>query len=241
MQAQVNDVTEKIRLEKELRLQQKQKQLQITEAVLKAQEKERKGIGEELHDNINQILAGSRLYLDVALTQPEKRIELIHLGMKNISIAIEEIRKLSKALIVPAFIKTGLKQSVEDLVENILVAKKINITVDTEELDETNLSEGLKITLYRIIQEQLNNILKYAEASAVIIRINTEADTILLSINDNGKGFDTHLVRKGVGITNINSRAGLFNGKVEIDSSNGNGCLLKVVMDTKAPVPQKAA
>ena len=155
--------------------------------------------------------------------------------------AIEEIRKLSKALIVPAFIKTGLKQSVEDLVENILVAKKINITVDTEELDETNISEGLKITLYRIIQEQLNNILKYAEASAVTIRINTRADTILLSINDDGKGFDTHLERKGVGITNINSRAALFNGKVEIDSSKGNGCLLTVVMDTKAPVPQKAA
>jgi two-component system, NarL family, sensor histidine kinase UhpB len=241
MQAQVNDVTEKIRLEKELRMQQKQKQRQITEAVLKAQEKERKGIGEELHDNINQILAGSRLYLDVALTQPDKRIELINLGMKNISMAIEEIRKLSKALIIPAFIKTGLKQSVEELVEHILLAKKINISVDTEELDETNLSEGLKITLYRIIQEQLNNILKYAEASKVTIRINTKADTILLSINDNGKGFDTHLVRKGVGITNINSRAGLFNGTVEIDSSNGNGCRLKVVMDTKAPVPQKAA
>jgi signal transduction histidine kinase len=130
---------------------------------------------------------------------------------------------------------------VEELVEHILIAKKLNISIDTEDLDETNLSEGLKITLYRIIQEQLNNILKYAEASAITIRISTTEDTILLSVSDNGKGFDTRLARKGVGITNINSRAGLFNGTVEIDSSKGNGCRLKVVMDTKGTVPQKAA
>jgi len=241
MQAQVNDVTEKIRLEKSLKQQQKLKQQQITEAVLSAQEKERKGIAEELHDNINQILATVRLYMDESLLRPEKRTELIGLGIRNVTMAIEEIRKLSKALSVPRFIQSGLKQSIEDLIHSILVAKKINIKLDMEGMDEKNWSEGLKVTLYRIIQEQLNNIFKHADATDVTIRIINAADTIILSIHDNGKGFDTSLRRKGVGISNINSRAELFNGTVEIESSPGHGCRLKVVLDGKVSLSQKAA
>ena len=237
----INDITEKLRLEKELRRQQTLKQQQITLAVFNAQEKERKGIGEELHDNINQILAASRLYLDCAVAQPEERVGLIRRGITNVSLAIEEIRKLSQALIIPAFIQSEFRQSIEDLAVHIRVAKKFNITLDTIGMDETNLCESLKITIYRIIQEQINNILKYAEASEVMIRIASAADTVLLTISDNGKGFDPLALRKGVGITNINSRAELFNGKVEIESSPGNGCRLKVKLNIKVAATQKAA
>ena len=241
MQAQINDVTEKIRLERELAQQQKIKQQQITDAVLSAQEKERKGIGEELHDNINQILATSRLFLNTALNDKETNFDLLSKSQEYISMAMEEIRKLSKALITPAFIESGLKRSIEELTRGILAAKKIDITTEIEIPAEIDLSEGLKITIYRIIQEQLNNILKYAEASVVTIRVKANTDIVLLSVNDNGKGFDTCLSRKGIGITNMSSRAELFNGQVEIDSSPGNGCRLKVELRTKSALPQKAA
>ena len=240
-QVVINDITEKFRLEKELGKQQASKQQQITEAVFNAQEKERKGIGEELHDNINQILAASRLYLDCAVSQPEERLSLIRLGITNITLAIEEIRKLSKELIIPAFIKSAFRLSLEDLTTPIRQAKKINLKLETEDMDEANLSESLKITIYRIIQEQLNNILKYAEASEVMIRITCAPDCILLLVSDNGKGFDTLAGRKGVGITNITSRAEMFNGKVKIDSSPGNGCRLEVKLNMKAVVPHKVA
>jgi len=213
----------------------------MTDAVLRAQEKERKAIGQELHDNINQILAAAKLYFDESLLQENNRAELVRHGMKNITLAIDEIRKLSRALIIPGFIKSGLKQSVQDLICHILKAKKICINLDMDKLDEGYLSEPLKINLYRIIQEQLNNILKYAEASVVTIRIHNSGDSIMLSINDNGKGFDTNSGRSGVGITNINSRAGLFNGRVEIDSSPGNGCCLNVLLKINSVVPQQAA
>jgi two-component system sensor histidine kinase UhpB len=240
VQVQINDVTEKIRLESQLAQQQEVKQRQITDAVLRAQEKERKGIGQELHDNINQILAASKLYFDESLVREKERIQMIQAGNKNLTLAMEEIRKLSKALIIPGFIKSGLKQSLQDLITHILEAKNISVTLDTGSFNEDNLGETLKINLYRIIQEQLNNILKYAEASAVIIRIHNTTDTIFLSINDNGKGFDINARRHGVGITNINSRAVLFNGKVEIDSSPGNGCRLSVMLNSSS-IPQQAA
>lgn len=228
-----NDVTEKIRLQEELAQQQKLKQLQITEAVLGAQEKERSIIGAELHDNINQILATVKLYLDVAIAEPQPRMELLSKSRKNVTSAIEEIRKLSKMLIAPSLKELGLKDSIEELIQNILIVKRMKIRFTTDGLHEETICRDQKVAIYRIVQEQLNNILKYAEAESVSIQIKEKAGQISLLIADNGRGFDINCRRKGVGITNIISRAELFNGKVEIDSAPGKGCRVKVVLNTK--------
>lgn len=234
IQEQINDVTEKIFLEEELAKQRIIKQQQITGAVLDAQEQERKGIGEELHDNINQILATAKLFLTTSLQKPD--MQLICKSRDYISMAMEEIRKLSSILITPAFMEAGLKGPIEDLVENILEATKMDITTEINIPYETILDEDMKVTIYRIIQEQLNNILKHAEATTVSIAINASPAKIVLSIHDNGKGFDTHLNRKGIGISNIRRRAEVFNGKVAIESSPGKGCLLSVILYKKVGI-----
>lgn len=123
MQVQVNDVTERFRLAKELAEQQKRKQRQITEAVLGAQENERRLLGEELHDNINQILATSKLFLATSIL--ESNLGFVAKGEEYVSMAMEEIRKLSKALVVPQFIKSGMKESIKDLVDTMMIAKPL--------------------------------------------------------------------------------------------------------------------
>jgi two-component system sensor histidine kinase UhpB len=233
IQQLMHDVTEERRLEKKLAQQQKLRARQITEAVLGAQERERSGIGRELHDNINQILATSKLYLDVVIEEQQPDNPLILKSRHNISIAIEEIRKISKVLITPVLDEVGLGQSVMELTRNILEVKKMKFLTDTEKLDESMLTGDQKLTLYRIVQEQLNNILKYAEATEVTIHIESKKDIITLIIEDNGKGFDTNSIRRGVGITNMMSRAELYNGKVEIDSAPGKGCRLKATLNKK--------
>jgi two-component system, NarL family, sensor histidine kinase UhpB len=238
MQAQINDVTEKIMLANELAL----KKRQIVEAVLIAQEKERKLIGEELHENINQILGAVRLTLSVALEFPIKRTELITNSMTNISLAIEEIRKLSKTLILTGNLKAfGLVQSIEELIKHNLAITNLSISLNAKDLQESSLCEEQKITLYRIIQEQLTNIIKHAQASAVTINLETMHELVTLLIVDNGKGFDPNTHREGIGITNIISRAQAFNGEVQIDSSPGNGCRLKAELKIKALLPKEAA
>jgi len=239
MQVIINDVTERIRLEKELAMQQKLKQQQITEVVLGAQERERFELGQELHDNINQILATSKLYLDVAIEEREPRIELLAKSRTNISMAIEEIRKLSKDLITPTLNDLGLVQSIKELIRSIQTVKKMKIRLSITRLDEEALLPEQKINIYRIIQEQLNNILKHAQASSVIIELNKEKERISLLVQDDGKGFDPRLRRNGVGISNIISRAELYNGKVEIDSAPGKGCRLEVILNSKA-MPEQA-
>ena len=235
MQVIVNDVTERIRLEKELQMQQKLKQQQITEVVLGAQERERFELGQELHDNINQILATSKLYLDVAIEESEPRIELLTKSRKNISMAIEEIRKLSKELITPTLNDLGLVQSIKELIRGIQGIRKMRIRLNISGLDEHSLEDEQKITIYRIIQEQLNNILKHAQATTVLIELNQHRllHQISLLVQDDGVGFDPCMQRNGVGISNIISRAELYNGQVDIDSAPGKGCKLEVVLNSK--------
>jgi PAS domain S-box-containing protein len=237
MQVIINDVTDRVRLEKELAKQQKLKQQQITEVVLGAQERERFELGQELHDNINQILATSKLYLDVAIEENDPRIELLSKSRKNISMAIEEIRKLSKELITPTLNDLGLVQSIRELIRSIQMANKMKIRLHISGLEESSLAPEQKITIYRIIQEQLNNILKHAQASSVVIELNKtkeQDNQIILQVKDDGRGFDPRSRRGGVGLSNILSRAELYNGRVEIDSAPGKGCRLEVILNSKA-------
>ncbi|HVS94839.1 MAG TPA: response regulator [Puia sp.] len=230
----IQDITLRKRSEEDLALQQRQKQQHITEVVLGAQERERFELGQELHDNINQILATSKLYLDVAIEESEPRLELLVKSRNNISMAIEEIRRLSKELITPSLNDLGLVQSIKELIRNIQVAGKMKIRLTITGLDENTLEAEQKINVYRIIQEQLNNILKHAEASSVCIELNKYREQIRLRVEDDGRGFDPRMRRFGVGISNIMSRAELYNGKVEIDSSPGKGCRLEVILNSKA-------
>jgi two-component system, NarL family, sensor histidine kinase UhpB len=237
MQMQVNDVTEKITMERKIELNRKQ----IVEAVFSTQENERKVLGEELHDNINQLLATVLLYLDAAIQQKEGRVTLISKGLEHTKMAIEEIRKLSKQLVLPRFGDFGLKRALDELVETINQVSKMDIFLDLDQLEEAILTEDHKITLYRIIQEQLNNILKYASARHVTSSMFNMGKQIDLLMEDDGKGFVTNTPRKGIGINNIISRAELFNGKVEIISSPGEGCRLKVILKEKMNIPYETA
>jgi two-component system, NarL family, sensor histidine kinase UhpB len=224
-----NDVTERILLEEELNEQRLSRQKQITEAVILAQEKERTEIGKELHDNVNQILGASNLYINTAMTDDDMRQELLERSTELVSNAINEIRKISKSLITPGLREIGLIDSIEDIIEDLRRTKeRLVINLDLQNISEEQIEDRRKLTLFRIVQEQLNNIVKHARATRVWIRLSVEGDHIVLTVGDNGVGFDVSRHRKGVGITNIISRAELFNGKVEIQSAQGEGCVLSV-------------
>ena len=224
-----SDVTERILLEEELNEQRLSRQKQITEAVILAQEKERTEIGKELHDNVNQILGASNLYINTAMTDDEMRQELLERSTELVSSAINEIRKISKSLITPGLREIGLIESIEDIIDDMKMAKEdLVIDLDLQNISEEQIEDRRKLTLFRIVQEQLNNIVKHARATRALIRLSVESANIVLTVVDNGVGFDVHRHRKGVGITNIISRTELFNGSVEIHSGPGEGCVLSV-------------
>lgn len=223
-----NNVTEKIQLEKSLNQERQVRQKQITDAVITGQERERSELGEELHDNINQILASTRLYVECAIADENIRKDLLEKGRVLLDSAMAEIRKLSKTLLPPSLGEVSLLEVLTDLTKDFIMVDPLDIKRDWAGFNENGLSHKLKLTIFRIVQEQLNNIHKHAKAKNVIISLQEKDEVVLLSVKDDGIGFDTTTKKNGVGLRNITSRAEVNNGIVSIESSPGAGCSLIV-------------
>ncbi len=223
-----NNVTDKIQLEKSLNEERKIQQQQITDAVISGQEKERSELAEELHDNINQLLASTRLYIDCAIKDENLREDLLDKGRILLDNAMQEIRKLSKTLLPPSLGKVSLLEALDDLINERRIVNPTSIIKNWKGFDESGMDQKLKLTIYRIVQEQLNNIYKHAQANNIIISLEKDDHHIFLVVKDDGVGFNTDTKRAGVGLRNITSRAEVNNGTVHIESSPGEGCELTV-------------
>lgn len=241
MMMAVSSLTEKKLLEQQLLRQEVQQQKQMARAVVNALEKERTHIGAELHDNVNQLLAASRLFLDQCVDHPSYTPYILK-SRAYLTTALEELRRFSHALVGPTNDKAiGLIASLEELVNDIGEVKKIKISFLHSAYDEQKTEVALKLVIYRIIQEQLSNILKYAYASRVDILLKEEHDNLLVVISDDGRGFDINAKKKGIGLKNIHNRAELYNGIVEIISSPGNGCTMKITFKVACSEPERCS
>lgn len=211
-------------LKQEIRIRERQ----IIEAIVEAKEMERSDLGKELHDNINQLLGASMLYLDMArkdVTNGE--IYLIHSYEYTLT-AIEEIRKLTKGLTTDALNDFGLCMAIENTCRDTMETYPVKIYCTLDPSMEETMSVKFKLNTFRILQEQLNNILRHAKATHINITISHPDAGLMLSIEDDGVGFDTTQKSKGIGLTNIISRAELYKGNARFISSAGKGCLLSV-------------
>jgi len=227
-----NDITQMVTALKDLEFEKLRREKEIAEASIIAQEDERKFIGGELHDNVNQILASSLLYLSIGKRQGD--IPFVSDVEGLINSAIQEIRKLSHSLIAPSLEEAELTQAVDNIVEMTRKTGRFDIKKEAVGIDENILSEKIKLNVYRIIQEQLNNIIKYSQANTVRLKLVQESNKLFLNITDDGVGFDTTSKSLGRGMANMKSRARLNNGTMDIISSPGNGCELSVVFENIA-------
>jgi len=200
---------------------------EIAKIILTTQEKERIEVGKELHDNVCQMLATVKLYLDTGLKDDSYLREFVSLGKDMLMKSMEELRRISKTLAPPSLGLLPLEQSLSDLVHTIHIARK-EIYLDIDGLDEDMIHHELRVSIYRIVQEQLNNILKYADATRIDVSIHQRDGRLCIQVKDNGKGFDTSQKRTGIGITNMISRVNVFGGKIQIDAAPGKGCTLSV-------------
>lgn len=223
------DISERVLLAKELEEQKSANLKEITSAVLEAQEKERREIGKELHENLNQVLAVSKMYIQLAQKNKRKRKILLEKSTGHITDVMQEVRRISKKLEPQGLEILGLSDSIKILIDDFQVTNPINIDFSAEDINLAEIDQKLQINILRIIQEQLNNILTHAKASHIDITINGGKNGILLLISDNGIGCDVSQKSNGVGIRNIMSRADLFNGKVTIVSKPGKGYSLSIV------------
>lgn len=204
------------------------KERQAIEAIVDAKEMERSDIAKELHDNINQLLVASLLYLGMARKDLKNGdIYLVH-SLEYTRTAVDEIKKLTRGLTEKSEEGFELLPSISKISRDTMESSPVKIFSTLDPSLEEKLNDKFKLNIFRILQEQLNNILKHARASAIQITLSQTRKDLFLTISDNGIGFDSARKAEGIGIANINSRAALYKGQVEFITEPGKGCQLDV-------------
>lgn len=201
----------------------------INKAFMEAREIERNCIGEELHDNVNQILVSALLYMNTAMKEPEKSNELLEKAIEFQKMALEEIRMLSKTLSTSVVSSIGMKEGIEDILKHLKSVQNLNTKLELDHGITEKLSKEQKLMLYRIVQEQTTNIVKHAKAKNINVFLKIQNTTFSLLIADDGVGFNVKEKRNGIGLTNISNRVSNFNGKLKIYSAPGSGCKLEAI------------
>lgn len=217
------------RLESKIKEQKIQAQKRISKAIIKAQEQQKNYIAQELHDNINQILYGVRFHLGAAGRRNESVSEVIKDPVEQISKVMDEIHLMCQNLVTP-LIYGYLEEIIKDLIQKLTGNLDSPINIKLSYSIPFEIIDDLKLNIYRIIQEQLHNILKHADAKNVNITLGVIGSNIFINVEDDGKGYDVKLKRKGLGISNIIHRVEAFNGSVSIQSEPGYGCKTSITI-----------
>lgn len=224
----IQDLTEKRKLEAALESQKEQERLQINRAIINAQDHERNELSKELHDNVNQILSSASILLSAVKGNGHEIDPLLHKTHDYIELAIQEIRKISRSLNTSMISEVGLSAPVQEIAGNMRLMQQMEVDVVYDHSLDDELPPDLQLMLYRILQEQTNNIIRYAGATHVLIAITKENDGIRLVIEDNGKGFDVKKKSKGIGLINIRNRVEVAGGQLQIITEPGAGCRMVV-------------
>jgi PAS domain S-box-containing protein len=235
------DISEKVQLEKKLDAERKTKRNALIKAALDAQERQRAEIGRELHDNVNQVLTTVKLYNEICLSEEKPDRHMMLRSVQQINYCIETLRSLSKDLASPIIAEMGLKESIKELAESVGATRRTEVGFYSYGIRNECISPALQVTIYRIAQEQLTNVLKYAEASIVEVVLVGTSSSIALRIQDDGMGFDLDTKRNGTGITNMISRTEAWDGEIEFKTAPGEGCTLMVEfpLEKECPFPDK--
>ena len=207
-----------------------QQQLQSMEEIVTAQENERKRIAQDLHDDVGATLSTLLLHISNVPGVTQSGSALIHFE-KSISIgkkAVNDLRSISHNLLPKDFEQLGLFRVLQHRVDelNYITSVRFNLVTVGE---EKTIGELFSITLYRIINELINNIIKHAQASTTEIQLIISKADILLMVEDDGTGLNLNLSHHGIGLKNIYSRVEYLKGKITIDSnSSGTSVIIDI-------------
>lgn len=206
----------------------KEQELAGLDAMIEGQEKERQRIANDLHDNLGSLLATLKLHFqNLKLRKDRLKVEedkLLQQTDDLIDEAYQQVRRIAHAKNAGVKANEGLLPAVKNFASKVSASKKLVIEVEDHGMEE-RLENSLEITIFRIIQELITNVIKHAKAKDVIIHLTHHGDVINLMIEDDGEGFapDRIKLREGMGIHSIQRRVEHLGGTVDIESVPGKG------------------
>ena len=214
---------------------EKDKQLVAVDAMLQGQEEERSRLAKDLHDGLGGLLSGVKFSLsnmkDNLIITPDN-MAVFERSLDMLDTSIKELRRVAHNMMPEILTKFGLDEALKEYCNNINATNLLAVKYQPVGMD-IRIEKSAEIIIYRIIQELLNNILKHAAATEVIVQLVREEGRLSVIVEDNGKGFDTSLIKnnKGAGLTSIQSRVDYLKGGLDIHSSPGKGTLVNIELN----------
>ncbi|HEV9037891.1 MAG TPA: ATP-binding protein, partial [Puia sp.] len=211
---------------------EKEKQLMSIEAMLKGQEDERHRVARDLHDSLGSMLAGVKISFSNLRDKMHLAPSTAHSydnTLEQLDRTIAELRKVAHNLMPEALVKFGLNNAVRDFCESIRLAGSTEIICEQFGPDR-DLGNIADVNVYRIVQELINNAINHGKADRILVQLTKTHDKILITVEDDGKGFEVDGLKKaaGIGWTNIQSRVNYFNGLIDIDSAPREGTTINI-------------
>lgn len=211
---------------------EKEKQLMGVDAMLKGQEEERSRLARDLHDGLGGMLSGIKisfsnmkdnLAMDVSSAMAFEK------SLNQLDNTIAELRKVAHNLMPEALVKFGLKSAITDFCESMQLSCNTNIICEQFGV-ERDLGNIADVNIYRIIQELVNNAVVHGQARQVLVQLTRTDSKVLITVEDDGKGFDalSEKPKSGIGLSNVRSRINYFNGSIDIDSAPAEGTIINI-------------
>jgi signal transduction histidine kinase len=210
---------------------EKERQLSATHAVLQGEETERNRLARDLHDGLGGLLSGVKMKLSTMkgnFVLSQENVDQFDHTIDLLDNSIKELRRVAHNMMPESLVKFGLKDALQDFCSQIdSKANKINFQFYGE---GNRLESSIEIAVYRIAQELINNSMKHAGASEILVQLVQEGPRVHLTVQDNGKGFDPNMIVsiKSAGLRNIRARVESFNGSLDIVSEPGKGTEVSV-------------
>lgn len=215
---------------------EKDKQLVAVDSMLQGQEEERSRLAKDLHDGLGGLLSGVKFSLsnmkDNLIITPDN-MAVFERSLDMLDTSIKELRRVAHNMMPELLTKFGLSEALKEYTNSINATGLFMVKYQSIGMD-TRIEKTSEIIIYRIIQELLNNIMKHAAATEVLVQLVKEENRLSIMVEDNGKGFDTSLLNdnKGAGLTNIQSRVNYLKGRLDIHSEAGKGTLVNIEFNT---------
>jgi len=209
-------------------------------AAVEAEIQERKRIGQELHDGLGQMLSVARLNISVlqqkASLTSERKEELLDAAIQSVDKAFYELRDISHNLAPSVLSEKGFAMALKELFEQVNKTRQMHVHFESYGLNGP-IDSLIENTLYRAVQELLNNAIKHAQASDFFLQLVKNDSDITLIVEDNGVGFDMEKILHipGGGLNNIRSRVENLNGNIFIDTMTSRGTIVTIVIPLKKP------
>ena len=205
-----------------------EKQLTATEAVLKGEEQERTRIAKDLHDGLGGMLSGIKYSFNNMkgnlIMTPENH-QAFERSMDMLDSSIKEMRRVAHNMMPEALVKFGLDTALKDFCNDINKSGALQVSYQSIGLEDATFEQTTAITVYRIVQELINNAMKHAAAKTAIVQVTKSDHQLTVTVEDDGRGFDTSIIKRteGIGWTNIQNRVDFLKGKLDVNSEPGKG------------------